>query len=265
MIKAEQDKKKTDNDKIEEYRKQIEANNKAIVEAEQSLTEQLGGFGSQSNYKSAAEAFAEAWVDAYNEGSDALDALNNKFNDYFNNMLKKQLTARAASRYIQPILDAFDAAVAEGSDGEHNGIDVTKEELENIKKLKDTNLELFNEYAKSLMEVLGVSPTGSSNISALQQGIKSITEATAQAIESIINSIRYYVAQQQADIRIIRDTLLEKLGNSINAITQGTSSSPVLVELRLQTTILTDIRDTLSSCVKGGHKQGRNGIKVFMN
>ena len=265
MIKAEQDKKKTDNDKIEEYRKQIEANNKAIKEAEETLTEQLGGFGKQSNYKSAAEAFADAWVDAFNEGSDALVALNDKFDDYFNNMLKKQLTARAASRYIQPILDAFDAAVAKGSEGGNDGLEVTKEELENIKKLKDTNLELFNEYAKGLMEVLGVSPTGSSNISALQQGIKSVTEATAQAIESIINSIRYYVAQQQADIRIIRDTLLEKLGNSINAITQDNSSSPVLVELRLQTTILTDIRDTLSSCVRGGHKLGRSGIKVFMD
>ena len=265
MIKAEQDKKKTDHDKIEEYRKQIEANNKAIKEAEETLTEQLGGFGKQSNYKSAAEAFADAWVDAFNEGSDALDALNDKFDDYFNNMLKKQITARAASRYIQPILDAFDAAVAKGSEGGNDGLEVTKEELENIKKLKDTNLELFNEYAKSLMEVLGVSPTGNSNISALQQGIKSVTEATAQAIESIINSIRYYVAQQQADIRIIRDTLLEKLGNSINAITQDTSNSPVLVELRLQTTILTDIRDTLSSCVRGGHKLGRNGIRVFMD
>lgn len=265
MINAERSKKKTDKDKIEEYQRQIEENNKAIKEAEETLTESLGGFGSQANYKSAAEAFAEAWVDAYNEGSDALDALNDKFNDYFNNMLKKQLTARAASRYIQPILDAFDAAVTEGSDGGHNGLDVTKEELENIKKLKDTNLELFNEYAKGLMEVLGVSPTGSSKISALQQGIQSVTEATAQAIESIINSIRYYVAQQQQDIRIIRDTLLEKLGNSINTISQDTSNSPMLVELRLQTTILTDIRDTLSSCVRGGHKLGRSGIKVFMD
>lgn len=265
MINAEQSKKKTDKDKIEEYQRQIKENTKAIKEAEETLTESLGGFGSQSNYKSAAEAFSEAWVDAYNEGSDTLDALNDKFDEYFNNMLKKQLTARAASRYIQPILDAFDAAVAEGSDGGHNGLDVTKEELESIKKLKDTNLELFNEYAKGLMEVLGVSPTGSSNISALQQGIKSVTEATAQAIESIINSIRYYVAQQQQDIRIIRDTLLEKLGNSVSAISQDTQSSPMLVELRLQTTILTDIRDTLSSCVRGGHKLGRSGIKVFID
>lgn len=265
MIKAEQDKKKTDNDKIEEYRKQIEANNKAIEEAEQSLTEQLGGFGTKANYKSAAEEFAKTWVDAYNEGSDALEALNNKFDEYFNTMLTKQLMNRATSKYIQPILEAFDKAVSEGSEGGNNGLDVTKKELEGIKELKDKNLALFNEYAKNLMDVLNVKPTGSSNISALQQGIQSVTESTAQALESILNSLRFYVATQQADVRIIRDTLLEKLGNSISAITQDTSSSPVLIELRLQTTILTDIRDTLASCVKGGHKQGRNGIKVFMN
>ena len=180
-------------------------------------------------------------------------------------MLTKQLMNRATSKYIQPILEAFDKAVSEGSEGGNNGLDVTKKELEGINELKNKNLALFNEYAKNLMDVLNVKPAGSSNISALQQGIQSITESDAQALESILNSLRYYVATQQADVRIIRDTLLEKLGNSISAITQDTSSSPVLIELRLQTTILTDIRDTLASCVKGGHKQGRNGIKVFMN
>ena len=180
-------------------------------------------------------------------------------------MLTKQLMNRATSKYIQPILEAFDKTVSECSEGGNNGLDVTKKELEGINELKDKNLALFNEYAKNFMDVLNVKPAGSSNISALQQGIQSVTESTAQALESILNSLRYYVATQQADIRIIRDTLLEKLGNSINAITQDTSNSPVLIELRLQTTILTDIRDTLASCVKGGHKQGRNGIKVFMN
>lgn len=265
MINAERGRKKPDEGKIQEWEQQIDDLNTTIQELGESMTEALGGFGSQSNYKSAAEAFSEAWVDAFNEGSDALEALNNKFDEYFNTMLTKQLMNRATSKYIQPILEAFDKAVSEGSEGGNNGLDVTKKELEGIKELKDKNLALFNEYAKNLMDVLNVKPTGSSNISALQQGIQSVTESTAQALESILNSIRYYVATQQADIRIIRDTLLEKLGNSINAITQDTSSSPVLIELRLQTTILTDIRDTLASCVKGGHKQGRNGIKVFMN
>lgn len=265
MINAERGRKKPDEGKIQEWEQQIDDLNTTIQELGESMTEALGGFGSQSNYKSAAEAFSEAWVDAFNEGSDALEALNNKFDEYFNTMLTKQLMNRATSKYIQPILEAFDKAVSEGSEGGNNGLDVTRKELEGIKELKDKNLALFNEYAKNLMDVLNVKPAGSSNISALQQGIQSVTESTAQALESILNSLRYYVATQQADIRIIRDTLLEKLGNSINAITQDTSNSPVLIELRLQTTILTDIRDTLASCVKGGHKQGRNGIKVFMN
>lgn len=265
MINAERGRKKPDEGKIQEWEQQIDDLNTTIQELGESMTEALGGFGSQSNYKSAAEAFSEAWVDAFNEGSDALEALNNKFDEYFNTMITKQLMNRATSKYIQPILEAFDKAVSEGSEGGNNGLDVTKKELEGIKELKDKNLALFNEYAKNLMDVLNVKPTGSSNISALQQGIQSVTESTAQALESILNSLRYYVATQQADVRIIRDTLLEKLGNSISAITQDTSSSPVLIELRLQTTILTDIRDTLASCVKGGHKQGRNGIKVFMN
>lgn len=265
MINAERGRKKPDEGKIQEWEQQIDDLNTTIQELGESMTEALGGFGSQSNYKSAAEAFSEAWVDAFNEGSDALEALNNKFDEYFNTMLTKQLMNRSTSKYIQPILEAFDKAVSEGSEGGNNGLDVTKKELEGIKELKDKNLALFNEYAKNLMDVLNVKPTGSSNISALQQGIQSVTESTAQALESILNSLRYYVATQQADVRIIRDTLLEKLGNSISAITQDTSSSPVLIELRLQTTILTDIRDTLASCVKGGHKQGRNGIKVFMN
>lgn len=265
MINAERGRKKPDEGKIQEWEQQIDDLNTTIKELGESMTEALGGFGSQSNYKSAAEAFSEAWVDAFNEGSDALEALNNKFDEYFNTMLTKQLMNRATSKYIQPILEAFDKAVSEGSEGGNNGLDVTKKELEGIKELKDKNLALFNEYAKNLMDVLNIKPAGSSNISALQQGIQSVTESTAQALESILNSLRFYVATQQSDIRIIRDTLLEKLGNSINAITQDTSSSPVLIELRLQTTILTDIRDTLTSCVKGGHKQGRNGIKVFMN
>lgn len=265
MIKAEQDKKKTDNDKIEEYRKQIEANNKAIEEAEQSLTEQLGGFGTKANYKSAAEEFAKTWVDAYNEGSDALEALNDKFDEYIQNLIVKQATQRIVGKMVEPLLKKIDNAVEQGSDGGNNGLDLVKSELDDIMTTGKDKLKGVSDMLKSFVEGLGYKPKGSSNISALQQGIQSVTESTAQALESILESCRWYIAQQQADIRIIRDTLLEKLGNSISAITQDTSSSPVLIELRLQTTILTDIRDTLASCVKGGHKQGRNGIKVFMN
>ena len=265
MIAAEKEKKDTDNSKIEEWQKQIEANNKAIKEAEETLTEQLGGFGSEANYKSAAEAFAEAWIDAFNENSDGLEALNDKFNEYFNNLLKKQLMARAAAKFIQPILDAVDAAVAKGSEGGNDGLEVTSGELKKLQELKNTNLQAFNEYANTLMKVLGVTSKGASNLSNLQQGIQSVSEATAQALESIINSIRYFVAQQQSDVAAIRNILEARLGAVTAQGESGGSSNQMIALMEQQVGYLHEICDNWSSVLKGGHKQGGKGIKVFMS
>ena len=265
MINAERGRKKPDEGKIQEWEQQIDDLNTTIKELGESMTEALGGFGSQSNYKSAAEAFSEAWVDAFNEGSDALEALNNKFDEYFNTMLTKQLMNRATSKYIQPILEAFDKAVSEGSEGGNNGLDVTKKELEGIKELKDKNLALFNEYAKNLMDVLNVKPAGSSNISALQQGIQSVTESTAQALESILNSCRWYIAQQQQDVRAIRTLLEERLGNVVSQAISGGSSNQMITLMEQQSGYLHQICDNWASVMKTGHSQGGRGLKVFMN
>lgn len=262
MISMEQSKKHTDSGKIDEWQRQIQENNKAIKELEQTVTEQMGGFGSDSNFKSAAQEFADAWVDAFNEGSDSLEALEGKFNDYFNNLLKKQLMMRAADTYIKPILAAFDAAVAEGSAGGNNGLDVTEEELNRIKELKDTNLALFDEYAKGLMEILGVSPTTSASLSDLQQGIQSLSESTGQALESLLNSIRFFVAQQSTDVAAIRQLLAA--GSSLNTTTD--TNTPMLKELQAQTNYLSKIYSMLGSVVKaGGHPKAGAGIKVFQD
>lgn len=265
MIKAESSKKKKDKEKIEEYRKQIKENEKAIKEAEESLTEQLGGFGSKSNYKSAAEAFAQAWVDAFKEGSDTLDALNDKFNEYIKNLIVKQAAMRLVGKMLEPVFKAIDDAVAEGSEGGNNGLEATKSELQKAIDIWGQISPVLDENLKRLMDAMGYKPGLNSNLSALQQGIQAVTENTAQALESLLNSMRFYLATQQADVRIIRDTLIERLGASVGAVLQDANNNPVLVELRLQTTLLTDIRDTLSSCVKPGHSQGSKGIKVFMN
>lgn len=265
MIKAESSKKKKDKEKIEEYRKQIKENEKAIKEAEESLAEQLGGFGSKSNYKSAAEAFAQAWVDAFKEGSDTLDALNDKFNEYIKNLIVKQAAMRLVGKMLEPVFKAIDDAVAEGSEGGNNGLEATKSELQKAIDIWGQISPVLDENLKRLMDAMGYKPGLNSNLSALQQGIQAVTENTAQALESLLNSMRFYLATQQADVRIIRDALIERLGASVGAVLQDANNSPVLVELRLQTTLLTDIRDTLSSCVKSGHSQGSKGIKVFMN
>lgn len=259
MIRAEEDKKDTDEEKIKEWQDEIDQINKTLKENAATLAEQLGGFGSEANYKSAAEAFSDAWVTAFNEGSNTLDALNEKFDEYFDEMLKKQLMQRAAKRFLEPLLKAFDDAVAEGGEG---GMEVTQGEIEKIRQLRGTALSGFDEYAKMLMEVMGVSPSGSGSLSALQQGIQSLTESTGQELESLLNSIRFYVAQQSSDVQMIRQMIGAM---SAGGIQGGDGDTPMLTELRSQTNILGRIYGLMSQVVKvSGHVNGGAGVKVFV-
>ena len=264
MLKAEESRKHPDESKKQEYRQQIESIEETIKEVGETIQEQLGGIG-ESNYKSAAEAFAQTWVEAFNEGSDALDALNTKFDEYIQNLIVKQATQRVVGKMMEPLFQMIDKAVSEGSDGANNGLELTKKELAEIQAKGSELNKSVNAALMGLMETLGWKGSGSSSLSKLQQGIQSVTESTAQALESVLNSMRYYLATQQADVRTIRDTLIARLGNAVASVQQDASNSPILLELRLQTTLLTDIRDTFASCVRGGHSQSGKGIKVFMN
>ena len=262
MISLEQSKKNSNQDQIEEWQRQIQENNKAIKELEQTVTEQMGGFGSESNYKSAAQEFVDAWVDAFNEGEDALQALEDKFDDFLNNLLKKQILQRAAKKYLEPLFAEIDKAISEGSAGGYDGLYITKEEIEAINAVGDKVLPALHKFAMGLTETLGVSPKTSASLSDLQQGIQSLSESTGQALESLLNSIRFFVAQQSTDVAAIRQLLAA--GSSLNTTTD--TNTPMLKELQAQTNYLSKIYSMLGSVVKaGGHPKAGAGIKVFQD
>lgn len=254
MIAAENDKKDSNTDQIQEWQNQIEDNNKAIKELEETMTEELGGFGSEANYKSAAQAFADAWVDAFNEGEDALESLEDTFDDYITNLIKKQSMMRVVKASLEGLFEKIDKAVSENSEG---GIKLTKEELENINEIADAALSNLDENLKELMESLGyLGSKKSSSLSALQQGIENITESTAEALEALLNSIRFFVAQQTSDITAIKDILENRYGSN--------EESPILSELRSQTSVIKGINSLLDSVIKPGHSKGGYGIKCIL-
>lgn len=263
QILAEKSRKNPNESTIAGYEEDIEELKEKIKELGETVTEELGGFGSDSNYKSAAEAFAEAWVDAFNDCSSGIEALTDKWDEYFDNLITKQLMMRATTKYIQPLLKAVDAALEETSDG---GTALTKSETEYIQKLREASLAGFNEYASELMDALNIKPRGSVELSGLQEGIEGVTEATAQALESILNSMRYYLATQQADVRTIRDTLISRLG-SVSGAVQGTTgeSSQMITILQEQTGYLKTLANNFDKVIKPNHSKGGSGIKVFLN
>lgn len=261
MIAAEKDKKKSDSDKIHEYEKQLEENMKALKEMKESLIEQLGGFGSEANYKSAAQAFADAWFDAFNEGSNALDALNEKFGEYIQNLIKKQLMLRVAQKYLKPLLEMVDKSLEEGSDG---GMMLTDQELAAINNLGDSTMKQLEEAFRNVTDSIGFVSKAKDNLSGLQQGIQAVTETTAKSLEGLLNSMRYYLATQQADVRIIRDTLLERLGTI--AQQQAGGSSNIMVDLlQQQVEYMKRLSSNFESVMKAGHSKGGYGLRVFLN
>lgn len=248
---AERDKKKTDQDRIDEWEQQKLDNLEKIAELERQAIEAYGGFGSDDNIKSAAEDFVSAWMDAFNETGDGLDALSGKMDEWLNNAIQKQLLMRLSEQYITPLLNQFDNMFSETSAG---GRVMTKEEIEAWKRLYEQNSKEFDEKAKAYLDAIGVKPTGTeSELSGLQRGIEGVTETTAQALEALLNSMRYYVSDTNGILRQFYASFMSA----------DEKMNPMLYELKQHTTLLNAIHSLLNSTTKMTNNNGR-ALKVLM-
>lgn len=255
LIRLERDRKNPDKDAIIGYENTISDLKDKLEDLRQTAIQALGGIG-EDEYASVAQGFVDAWVDAFQEGEDAVDALNGKFDEMIESIIKKQMMLRAAKKYLEPVFKAIDAMFEDESDGGQNA---TRKELDSVKELMNTQGTELNAFLKDFADVLGFTNRASSDLSKLQQGISSVSEETATAIESLLNSIRFFVATQQNDVAIIKNAVTAYFNNS-NAM-----DSPLLQEMKTQTSIQTDIRNALMDVIKGGHTKGGRGIRVFMD
>lgn len=256
MIRLEEEKKNTDQSKIKEYRQAIEDIRETLKAQEAEFVRELGGFGDSENMKSAAQEFADAWVEAFESGENALDALNGKMDEYISNLIKKQAMLRVAKRYLEPVFKAIDNSVAEDSLG---GINLVKSELDVIKYQADNATKGMNEAMKTLMESLGYTGNRKSELSALQQGIQGVTEQTAEAIEAYLNSMRFFLAGQRSDVAAI----LALLQAQYNMSSVDSGPSPTLIELKAQTALIRSIDRTFTSVV-ARRTNGGYGVKIIM-
>lgn len=259
MIKSEEAKKKTDKNRIEEWNdaiKELEKTKQEILKQEQM---DLGGIGGDTEYKAAAQAFADAWVDAFNESEDGLNALQETFDDYISNLIKKQAMMRLVQARMKSVFEAIDMSVTDSSAG---GINLTKEELANIKSLGESALKGLNEDLLALMETLGYKGTSAgqkAELSALTQSIQGITEREAEVLEALLNSIRFFVNQQTTDISAIRAIIEKQYG-----LSDSGSSNPMLTELKSQTEYLKLMSDNFESILSYSSSSKGRGIRVFM-
>jgi DNA repair exonuclease SbcCD ATPase subunit len=249
MIAAEEDKKDTDWDRIDEWKEAIIDLQEQADELRSQKLNEFGGFGSGADMKSAAEEFASAWLEAYKETGDGLTALEDKWDEYINNVIMKQLALRGIEKFLEPIMNNLNNMI--GSDSY-----LSDDELKALQKQIEETMPALNEYFKTISENFGVPITGGEdNGSTLNKGIQGVTEETANVIEAYLNSMRYFVADTNMVINnfFAAFTSLDPLQN------------PMYSELANQTKLLRSIDDRLASVItySGDHPNGGASIKVL--
>lgn len=263
MIKAEEDKKKTDHARIEEWQDAIEELKKTKQEILNQEKIEMGGIGGESEYKDAASSFVQAWLDAFNETGDGLKGLEENFDDFINNLFLKQASMRIANKFLEPLFQMIDLAVTEGEEAIRKGFDgdtkVTRQEMDKIVEEAKEQFPQLSEALEDLYNALGIKDNKKAELSALQQGIQAMSEETAGELAAILESVRFFVATQTSDITAIRNILETEYMQSGDG-----SSNPMLIELKSQTEYLKLMSDNFESILSySGNSKGR-GIRVFM-
>lgn len=264
MIKAEYAKKDTDKKRIKEWEETIEELEKAKQEILDEEKKYIGGIGGESEYKSATESFVQAWKDAFDETGDGLKGLEENFDDFINNLFLKQASMRIANKFLDPLFQMIDLAVTEGEEAIRAGFDgdtkVTRQEMDKIVEEAKEQFPQLSEALEQLYNALGLKNNKTAELSALTQSIQGITEREAKALESLLNSIRFFVSQQTTDITAIR-TLLE---TRYSLESQSGEANPMLVELRAQTGYLEILSDRIDRVFAPSANSKGAGLRVFI-
>jgi chromosome segregation ATPase len=210
MLELAKAKKGDNTDEIREYEQAIEDLQDDLEELRKKRITDLGGFGSD-NYGDIAEEFVSTWLDAFKETGDGLDDLNDKWQEYMENLFIKQAAMKKAGTLYAKAMNIIDSAIDSGV----SGADLEASIDEARTAAEQANVDL-NEYLKALASVFGISQEGESTLSDLQQGISNITEAQAAAIEAYLNSIRFYVASQDAKLSDLTAAIREQYTSTDN-------------------------------------------------
>lgn len=250
MIALEREKKDTDEEKIKEWQDEIEDANEKLKELEIERRQALGGLGGQGDYKSASEAFVDAWLTAFRETGDGMQGLEEQFDEMMTNMIKKQLTTRVADKVLASFYSYFDSMFDETSKG---GARVTEDELRRLEQLKEDALMQMNDQLSALSTVFGKDMMGQIELGTLQKGIQGITEQQADILASYLNTIRFFVAEQNSYLQDI-------------AMAQGVSQreNPMVEHLKVVAEQTTAIHELLDNLLVPHPTQSGRGLKVVI-
>lgn len=250
MIENEMDKKDTDEDKIADWEQAIADNIKKAQELRQQYFTELGGLGTGSDVRDAAGSFVDAWTEAFGETRDGISGLKEEFDKFMKNIVKKQAYMKIADHWINNFGDMINASFDKYGQVNYEKLQTAMKWFTEVAMPQmDSTLEDMNAF----WERMGINLTGTtSSLSGLAAGIQGVTEETAQILEALLNSMRFYVADTNEQLKQIFNTMINP-----------NEENPFLKELKNQTKYLASIDKRLDSVISATKRASGSHINVF--
>lgn len=249
-LAAEEGKKNTDEDRIEELRRNIKDAEEEIEELYETLRQDIIG-----SFEDLGDTLGNAMINALRQGEDALEAWRKSVDDIIADIVGKLLIQKFLEPRLADIVNSYyGQMMPKTAEAERKWDEYLKAKERGDQELSD---KLLLEYETLLNKSMGEKPLISEeatkqfqsdllaagedfrglipdwliemikggqggNLSALQKGIQGITEDTAQIIEAYLNSIRGYVSEQVTHTR-----------NIYNILKQATVSDAAAIRVRM--------------------------------
>ena len=250
MIELEKDKKKTDSAKIKEYR---EAQRELQEQYEELIAE---GFskatgGILDDTLSAAREFVDAWYEAFKETGSGLGGLKKHFQELFKELALQQMTLQVMTPYVNMLKDKLEAYI----NPEAADTVLTPEEAQDLKNFWEAIAQDANNNLSNLANALGIADMKQSELSDLSKGIQGVTESTAQVLEALLNSMRFFVADSNTQLRDLKAAFMSS----------DVTMNPILNELKQHTQLIRSIESMFDSVIgRGGSNHNGAYLRVLM-
>lgn len=237
QINLENSKKKKDKEKVKEWNDALEDINEKEKELRNQFYQDWGSY-STDQLQSAGEEWVSTWLDAFKETGDGLDALKEKWDEFYQNMILKQAASAVVNKKLKTHIDRINSVLDTKGLSEMETSQRIKEIIEQAKGEAGT----INQMLKEWFEALGIKGgQGELLLSDLQKGIQNITEPQAAAIEAYLNSMRFAVFEQ--------NNILTQMLSAIQAQYGSNDNSPMLQEVRAIRSLVASIDDRLSKVI----------------
>ncbi len=182
MMKAEEDKKKTDKEKIKSYRDQLDDINKRREEIEKAVRQMR----LQTDINSLSQSITDALLSAFEAGEDGIESMDKAFDKFIKNALVNSLRLRLINPIVEDMVNKLDQYMAKNDNSPVGfNFDYWRDRLNGVGKT-------FNEAMENAFAGLGLEKESSSSTEkgSLKNDIQGITEQQAGRIEAEFGGLR---------------------------------------------------------------------------